>query len=134
MIYIRTVARGEPEVPPLVKIYQYSDSTDELILKHSVGMVQEKLGKKMRINVNEAMLLYCNYIVGQMRAKKHAGTIEKDTKGILSAEQVMIGVPETLRTIRLDAIVDGRREWLTLKEPIPASKNMLVADQHIAGQ
>jgi urease gamma subunit len=56
-----------------------------------------------------------------VRSKKRAAEIENDAKTVLSPSQVMVGVPETLRTIRIDAIVDGRREWLTLKEPMQTS-------------
>jgi urease gamma subunit len=118
MIYIRVLAQGEPDAQPLARTFQYSDGTDELILRHSVEMVEEKLGKKMRINVNEALLLYCNYIAGRMRAKEPAAAIEAGAGNLLSAEQVLIGVPETLRTVVLDAIVDGRRERIAMREPI----------------
>ncbi|MEO9295073.1 MAG: urease subunit gamma [Nitrososphaera sp.] len=121
MIYIRATAYGEPDASPLVKVYQYSDSGDELILEHSAAMVQEKLGKGMKVNVNEAMLLYCHHVASAMRAKKVAEAIEKSAKRVLAPEQVMVGVPETLRTISLDAIVDGRRALIRLDELIPSA-------------
>ena len=121
MIYIRATAHGEPDVPPLVRVYQYSDDGDELILEHSAAMVLEKLGKNLKVNVNEAMLLYCHHIVRGIREKKRADAIEKSAKNVLVAGQVMVGVPETLRTISLDAIVDVRREIIMLREPLPSA-------------
>ena len=44
---------------------------------------------------------------------------EKSAGDILVAGQVMVDVSETLRTIALDGIVDGRREVVTLREPHP---------------
>jgi urease gamma subunit len=122
-IYIRATAHGEPDTPPLVRVYQYSDRDgDELIiLEHSAAMVQEKLGKGMKVNVNEALILYCRHVATSMRAKKRASVIEKSARNVLVADQVMVGVPETLRTIALDAVVDGRREVIILKEPIPSA-------------
>ena len=128
MIYVKVTAKGEQDTAPFTKIFQYSDETDELILHHSVEMIKEKLGKKRKINVNEALLAYCHYVASQLRAKKSAGSIEKDAKGVLSAEQVMIGVPETLRTIALDAIVDERRVQLTLNQPIAATGYAMAAE------
>lgn len=122
MIYIEALAQGELNARPIARTFQYSDGTDELILRHSIEMVEEKLEKKMRINVNEALLAYCSYVTGKMRAKAPAAAIEKGARDLLSAKQVMIGVPETLRTIALDAIVDNRRERITIREPIPSTE------------
>ena len=77
MIYIRATAHGEPDMPPLVRVYQYSDDDDELILEHSAAMVHEKLGRGLKVNVNEAMLLYCHHVVRGVRAKKRAEAIKK---------------------------------------------------------
>lgn len=121
MIYIKATVKGEPDVPPFARVFQYSDATDELILQHSVQAAKYKLDKNMKLNVNEALLLYAYMVVTEVRSKKRAVEIENDAKTLLSPEQVMVGVPETLRTIRFDAIVDGKREWLTLKEPMQTS-------------
>jgi urease gamma subunit len=91
-------------------------------------MVREKLGKKRKINVNEALLAYCNYVVTEVRAGKRAGAIKKGAREILSVDQVMIGVPETLRTIAIDAIVDERRVQLTLNQPIAAAGYAMAAE------
>ena len=127
MIYVKATVKGEPDVAPFTKVFQYSDETDELILHHSVEAVKERLGRQLKINVNEALLIYCHYVAIQMRAKKHAMTIEKGAKDVLQAEQVMIGVPETLRTIALDAIVDERRVQVTLNQPMSATGYAMAA-------
>nr|WP_294808329.1 urease subunit gamma [uncultured Nitrososphaera sp.] len=121
MIYIKAVARGEPDAASLARVFQYTDSTDELIFQHSIEMAKDKLDRNLKLNVNEAFLLYAYFVATQVRAKKKATEIEKDAKSLLSPDRVMIGVPETLRIITFDAIVDGRREWVTLKEPISIS-------------
>jgi urease gamma subunit len=121
MIYVKATVKGEQDVAPFTKVFQYSDDTDEMILHHSIEMVREKLGKGMKINVNEALLAYCHYAITQMRANKRAGAIERGARGVLTPEQVMIGVPETLRTVALDAIVGKRRVQVTLNQPVPAT-------------
>jgi urease subunit gamma len=128
MIYIKATVKGEPDAPPLTKVFQYSDDTDELILRHSVEMAKEKLEKNMKLNVNEALLLYAHHVATGMRAKRRAGAIEKSAKQVLSPGQVLVGVPETLRFISFDAVVDGRREWVVLKEPIPALGYIMAAE------
>jgi urease subunit gamma len=121
MIYIKATVKGEPDAPPFTKVFQYSDATDELILRHSVQAAKDKLDRDLKLNVNEALLLYACTVVMKVRSKNRAAEIENDARTLLSPSQVMVGVPETLRTIRIDAIVDGRREWLTLKEPMQTS-------------
>ncbi len=128
MIYIKATVKGEPDAPPLTRVFQYSDETDELILRHSIGIAEEKLEKNMKLNVNEALLLYANHVALGVRAKKRAGVIEKNARSLLSANQVLVGVPETFRFISFDAVVDGRREWVVLKEPIPASGYIMAAE------
>lgn len=118
MIYIRAVARGEPDAAPLARIFQYVDSTDELILQHSMEMAKEKLDSNLKLNVNEAFLLYAYFVATQVRAKKEAAEIERAARLLLSPGQVMIGVPETLGVVTFDAIVDGKRKWVALREPI----------------
>lgn len=121
MIYIKATVKGEQDAPPFAKIFQYSDATDEIILRHSVHAAKDKLDRNLKLNVNETLLLYAYLVAMQLRAGKSAPEIEESAKMLLSPGQVMVGVPETLRTIRFDAIVDGRREWLTLKEPMRTS-------------
>ncbi|AIC15734.1 urease subunit gamma [Nitrososphaera viennensis] len=128
MIYIKAVAKGEPDAAPLAKFFQYIDSTDEVILQHSIEMVKDKIDKNLKLNVNEAFLLYAYFVANQMRAKKKAAEIEKDAKSLLSPGQVMIGVPETLRIVTFDAIVDGKREWVTLQEPMSVSSYVMAAN------
>lgn len=127
MIYIKATAKGEQDALPLARTFQYSDESDELILQHSVEMIREKLLKNMKLNVNEALLLYAHFVASQIRAKKRADVIEKDARTLLSAGQVMVGVPETLRTIAFDAVVDGRRDWVVLKELIHSSGYIMAA-------
>ncbi|MEO9363406.1 MAG: urease subunit gamma, partial [Nitrososphaera sp.] len=91
-------------------------------------MAKDKLDGNLKLNVNEAFLLYAYFVVTQVRAKKKAAEIEKDARSLLSQARVMIGVPETLRVITFDAIVDGKREWVTLKEPIPVSGYVMASN------
>lgn len=121
MIDIRATVRGERDVPPFTRVFSFGNGTDELVFCNSAAMVKERLARKMRVNVNEALLLYCSYVVDAMRSKKSASAIARGARSVLSEGQVMIGVPETLRAIRFDAVVDGRKACVTLQEPIPAA-------------
>ena len=128
MIYIKVMVKGEPDVRPIYRIFQYEDETDELILHHSAEMVREKLGKNMKLNVNEVLLLYAYCVASLIRGKKCVDVIENKVRAMLSVHQILVGVAESLRTITFDAVVDGRREWLVLREPIPSSRYIMAAE------
>lgn len=124
MIVIKAEVRGEPDVPPFTRVFEYLDESDEEIFYGSIKLIKEKLSKKSRVNTNESLALYCGYVVDELRAHKSTDTIEKNAPIILS-ENVMIGVPETLRTISFEVILDNiPKKKVTLHEPIPTSYTM----------
>ena len=124
MIRLKATVRGEPDVPPFTKVFD----SDEEIFFSSSDMVQEKIKRNMKINANEALITYCSYVVKSIRAGKQDAEIQKGASEILSAANVLIGVPETLRIITVEAIIDSKAaRKITLKEPIPAS-NYIMAE------
>jgi len=126
MIVIKAEVKGEPDIPPFNRVFEYHDESDEEILFGSVKIIKEKLSKKLRLNTNETLTLYCGYVVDQLRAHKSTSTIEKSPP-IIFSENVMIGVPETIRTISFEVILDNiPKKKLTLKGPIESSHSMAV--------
>jgi urease gamma subunit len=121
MIVIKAEVKGEPDTPPFKRIFEYHDESDEEIFFASLNMIREKFSKKLRLNTNETIALYCGYVVDQLRAQKSTDTIEKNAQ-IIFSENVMIGVAETLRTISFDVILDNSlKKKITLHEPILTS-------------
>lgn len=129
MIVIKTEVKGEPDIPPFNRVFEYHDESDEEILFGSVKIIKEKLSKKLRLNTNETLTLYCGYVVDQLRAHKSTSIIEK-SRPIIFSENVMIGVPETLRTISFEVILDNiPKKKLTLKGPILLSSHSMAVDR-----
>jgi urease gamma subunit len=121
MIVIKAEVKGEPDTPPFKRIFEYHNESDEEIFFGSINIIREKLSKKLRLNTNETLALYCGYVVDQLRAHKSTDTIEKNAPMIFS-ENLMIGVAETLRTISFDVILDNSpKKKITLHEPILTS-------------
>ena len=131
MIHLKIEIKGEPDVPPFTRIFEHGDKTDEQIFFNSLDMVKEKLVRNLKINTNEALLVYCAYIVNELRSGKSKNTIEKNVSKILSTHNVMIGVPETLRKITFEATIDDLpKEVIIFEEPIPISDYILTTEQH----
>ena len=123
MIRVKATVRGEPDVPAFTRVFDY----DEEIFFSSASMIEEKIQQNMRINANEALIAYCAYVVKSIRAGRQDSNIQDGARKILSADKVMIGVPETLRLITFEATVDSKpARKIVLKQPITASKYTLV--------
>ncbi len=63
MIHISATVKGEPDTDPFTQTFIYVDKSDEQIFYDSVGMINEKLDKNLKINLNESIMIYCEYIV-----------------------------------------------------------------------
>lgn len=106
MIDIRVLVRGEIDTPPFVRVFQYPDKEEESIFYNSVAAIKKKIGKSLKINANETLAIFCEYVIEQIRDNKSQDQIENAAQDILSSDQVMIGVPETLREISFNVIID----------------------------
>jgi urease gamma subunit len=121
MIQIRATVKGEQDALPFTKVFDYGNSDEEIFFSSS-AMIKEKLHYGMKINVNEALIMYCDYVVGAIRANVSDRCIQEGVSKILSADRVMIGVPETLQKITFEAKIDtmpARR--IIIKEPMQTS-------------
>ena len=128
MIDIKAEIKGEPDTPPLIRVFEYKDKSDDLIFYSTVEIIKQKIARNLKINANESLIMYCAYIVSELRAHKSINSIEKNASKILSTDKVMIGVPETLRKIRLEAMIDNMpKKQITLDEPMPTSSYILTA-------
>lgn len=125
MIHIKLTVKGEPDVPPFTRTYQYSNTADEEVFANSVTMIKDRLERNLKININEAITVYSAFIVSELRAGKPTEQIQKNIPSLLSPEQVMIGVPETLRTMSFEITLDGILTKIILNTPIQISDYIL---------
>ena len=122
MILIKAGVKGESDVPPFTRVFEYRDKFDEQKFFYSLEKIKDKLAKNLRINTNESLALYCGYLVDQLRARISIESIENNAAKILLPDKVMIGVPETLRRISFEVILDNfPKKKLSFHEPIPTS-------------
>ena len=118
--------QGEPDTAPFTRIYQFYNKTDYIILSNSIKTINNKLSRKMKININETLYIYLNYIIKQLRSHKRRNEIINNASKLLRPEQVMIGVPESLRKINFNIKLEStQRLRITIKEPISTSNYVL---------
>jgi urease subunit gamma len=126
LIYINLTVKGEPDVSPFTRTYQYSGKADEEIFANSVAMIKDRLDRNLKININEVITLYSSFIVSEIRNGKKIEQIQKNISDFLSPEQVMIGVPETLRTMSFEVTLDdAQMKTVVLNTPIKISDYVL---------
>lgn len=83
----------------------------------------------MRININEALYIYLNYIINQLRLHKKKGEIITNVSKLLTSNQVMIGVPESLRKVNFNINTGNKQKLdITVTEPISTTGYILAAD------
>jgi urease gamma subunit len=126
MIDIRVIVRGESDTPPFVRMFQYFDKDEESIFLNSVLAIKEKVEKRLKINANESLVVYCAYVIDQVRDHKSQDDIENAVLDVLSSDQVLIGVPETLREMSFDVIVDKYpKQRIKFSEPMKISNYIM---------
>lgn len=81
----------------------------------------------MKININETLYIYLKYVIDQLRSNRNnRSEIKKNIPRLLTPDQVMIGVPESLRKIVFNIKLEKtQRLRLTIVEPIPTTSYVL---------
>jgi urease gamma subunit len=83
----------------------------------------------MRININEALYIYLNYVINQLRLHKKKSEIITNVSKLLTPNQVMIGVPESLRKVNFNINTERKQRLdITVSEPISTTAYILAAD------
>lgn len=126
MTLIKITVKGEPDVSPFTRTFQYSSKTDEEIFANLISMVKDKLDRNLRININEAITAFSALVVSELKDGKSIEQIQKNASALLKPEQVMIGVPETLQQISFEVTLDdGNKRLVVLDTPIRISDYIL---------
>ncbi len=80
----------------------------------------------MRININEALYIYLEYIIDASRLHKRRHEIIAHASKILRPDQVMIGVPESLREIIFNIKIESNQiRRIIITEPISTTNYVL---------
>ncbi|AJZ76252.1 urease subunit gamma [Candidatus Nitrosotenuis cloacae] len=126
MTLIKITVKGEPDVSPFTRTFQYSSKADEQIFTNLISMVKDKLDRNLRININEAITVFSALVVSELKGGKSIEQIQKNASILLNPEQVMIGVPETLQQMSFEITLDDNtKRLIVLNTPIKISDYIL---------
>ena len=126
LLNVKVTVEGEPDTAPFTRIYHFYSMTDYIILSNSIKAINNKLSRKLKININETLYIYLKYVIDQLRSRGNRNEIKKNISRLLTPDQVMIGVPESLRKIVFNIKLERtQRLRLTIMEPIPTASYVL---------
>lgn len=126
MIHVKVTVKGEPDTSPFTRIFSYPKKTDEEIFMNSATMIKERLDRNLKINTNEALIVYSSYIVSELGENKSIEQIQKNAHRVLNPDHVLIGVPETLREMLFEVKLDDKPTQVVIfNTPIPVSDYVL---------
>ena len=126
MIDVAVTIQGEPDTVPFTRIFRFYNKADYIILSKLIKSINDKLSKDMRINLNETLYIYLNYIIKELRLHRKTNEMITNASTLLTPDKVMIGVPESLRKISFNVLMpNSQRLKIIIKEPISTSGYIL---------
>ena len=102
------------------------DEIDETIFFNTFKVVEAKIKRQLRINLNESIWFYCGCILNQLCLSTDKDEIRTNLSKILSEEMVMIGVGELMKKIEIEIRIGTDHvicHHIKLVKPILTSKN-----------
>jgi urease subunit gamma len=126
LIDVTVIVQGDPDTVPFTRIFRFYNKADYIILSKLIKSINDKLSKDMRINLNETLYIYLNYIIKELRLHRKTNEMITNASTLLTPDQVMIGVPESLRKISFNVVMpNSQRLKITIKEPISTTDYIL---------
>ena len=129
---IEILVQGDPDTKPFTRIFDYPLS-DEIIFQESIQLIKKRLSKNMKLNINETLELFSAFIKTLVDEGKSIKEIQKHIPKLLSANQVLIGVPESLRQITFRIMSDGEDSRIvSITSPIHINQYIFHERTHFA--
>ena len=126
MIDVTVIVQGDPDTAPITRIFRFCNKADYIILSKVIKSINDKLSKYMKINLNETLYIYLNYIINELRLHRKTNEMITNASTLLTPDQVMIGVPESLRKISFNLVMPNSQILkITIKEPISTTGYIL---------
>jgi len=119
MIDVQITIKGENAQNSSYKKYYYPNESDEEIFFNSVQLVIARIEKKLKINLNEVLTIFLDFLVREHRKKRDIDEIKENISKLLTHDQVLIGVPELVKKIEFSGRIDLNPKFtIVLNEPI----------------
>ena len=114
---ITITIHGEPDLLPYKKRFEFQKPDDEVFVA-SCEKIKKTLARQQKININETLLLFAGLVVSCIMEGKTKYRTSQEASSILSAQQVMMGVPEMLQRLDFEVVLD-KKYTVSIYRPIP---------------
>jgi len=92
---------------------------DKLLVSLAAMVARDRLGRGLKLNYPEAVALLSNFVLEGAREGKTVGELMASGRLVLSREQLMVGVPEMLDKVQVEATFPDGTKLVTLHHPVP---------------
>ena len=128
---IKIIVKGDSDVKPFIKTFQYEESEEFIFLK-SVNIIKDKLAKNLRLNINESLSFFAAFVTTSLKNGKKIDEIKNHVHKLLTPNQVMIGVPESLRELVFSITSNStQKQVFTVLFPIKINQYFLCEERPI---
>ena len=115
---IEVLIQGDPDIKPYTETFHYEKSDEPIFIK-STQLIKNRLSNNMLLNINETLRLFVAYIITSLNERKTLPEIQKHMPELLLPNQVMIGVPESMRKLTFTITPnDADSEQMSIEAPI----------------
>ena len=113
--------QGDPDTQPMIIFSGY----DRDVVLESAKAINRKIQGGIRININEAVMAMAAYVMRQIAAGVSADDTREQVCDLISPDNVMIGVPESMRRLVFRMASGSSETVLVLDSPIRISRYVL---------
>ena len=119
MIDIQIIIKGEKAQNSFSQKYYYPHESDEKIFFNSVQLVVARIEKKLKLNLNEVLTIFLDFLVRECKKKRDTNEIKNNLSKLLTHDQVLIGVPELVKKIEFSGMIDINPKFtMVVNQPI----------------
>ena len=111
--------------PPTQKQFFLRDNIDEVIFYNTYKVIKAKVDRRLRINLDESVWLYCAHIIKYIRLGENTNKIIERLPKLLTKDMVMIGVPEIMNKTNFEISIDHNCELFFEIEKLFETNNHL---------
>jgi urease subunit gamma len=92
---------------------------ERLLLHVAAGLARERRGRGLLLNYPEATAVIAAYVLEGARDGRSVADLMEAGRHVLTADDVMEGVPEMLDSVQVEATFPDGTKLVTVHRPIP---------------
>jgi urease subunit gamma len=92
---------------------------DKLLLSVAAMVARERRARGVRLNAPEATALLSSFVLEGARDGRMVAELMRDGRSVLGRDDVMVGVPEMLHEVQVEATFPDGTKLVTIHQPIP---------------